>query len=58
MVSSVRFLSSEWLMVLFLYNPLGVTDSIGPNSHVAAELNQSKGKVKVKEQALRQGIVS
>ena len=42
MVSSVRFLSSEWLMVLFLYNPLGVTNSIGSNSHM--ESVESDGK--------------
>lgn len=36
------FLSTEWLMVLFLYNPLGVTNSIGSNSHM--ESVESDGK--------------
>ena len=44
-LSSLKFLltvSTEWLMVLFLYNPLGVTNSIGSNSHM--ESVESDGK--------------
>ena len=52
------FLSTEWLMVLFLYNPLGVTNSIGSNSHMeSVESDGKEREIKEIKTLLRQSFL-